>query len=38
MIVDGITAEAILGMDFLEANECVLDICNGGSWWQKIRK
>ena len=26
MIADGITAEAILGMDFLEANKCVLDI------------
>ena len=29
MIVDGITAEAIQGMDFLEANKCVLDICKG---------
>ena len=29
VIVDGITAEAILGMDFLEANRCVLDLCRG---------
>ena len=29
VIVDGITAEAILGMDFLEANRCVLDPCRG---------
>ena len=29
MIADGITAEAILGMDFLEANRCVLDLCRG---------
>ena len=27
VIADGITAEAILGMDFLEVNKCVLDIC-----------
>ena len=26
VIADGITAEAILGMDFLEANKCVFDI------------
>ena len=29
VIADGISAEAILGMDFLEANKCVLDICKG---------
>ena len=29
VIADGITAEALLGMDFLEANKCVLDICKG---------
>ena len=31
VIADGITctAEAILGMDFLEANRCVLDLCRG---------
>ena len=29
IIADGITAEAILGMDFLEANRCVLDLCHG---------
>ena len=26
VITDGITAEAILGMDFLEENRCVLDL------------
>ena len=29
VIVDGIAAEAILGMDFLETNKCVLDKCKG---------
>ena len=29
VIADGITVEAILGMDFLEANKCVLDLCRG---------
>ena len=29
VIADGITAEAILGMDFLEANRCVLDLHRG---------
>ena len=29
VIADGITAEAILGMDFLEANRCVLDLFRG---------
>ena len=31
VIADGITPKAILGMDFLEANKCVLDICKGES-------
>lgn len=34
MIADGITAEVILGMDFLEANKCVLGICN----WKLVAK
>ena len=29
VIADGITAEAILGMDFLEVNRCVLDLGRG---------
>lgn len=29
VIADGITAEAILGMDFLETNKCVLDLSRG---------
>ena len=29
VIADHITVEAILGMDFLEKNECVLDLCKG---------
>ena len=29
VIADGITAEAILGIDFLEANRCVLDLGRG---------
>ena len=29
MVADHITAEAILGMDFLEKNECILDLCKG---------
>ena len=29
VIADGITAETILSIDFLEANKCVVDICNG---------
>ena len=29
VIADEITAEAILAMDFLEANRCVLDLCRG---------
>ena len=29
IIADHITAEAILGMDFLDKNECILDLCKG---------
>ena len=29
IVADHITAEAILGMDFLEKNECILDLCKG---------
>ena len=29
IVPDYITAEAILGMDFLEKNECILDLCKG---------
>lgn len=29
IVADHITAEAILGMDFLEKNKCVLDLCKG---------
>ena len=29
VIADGITAEVILCMDFLEANRCALDLCRG---------
>ena len=28
VLVDHITAEAILGLDFLEGNKCVVDLCN----------
>ena len=29
MFAGGVKAEALLGMDFLEVNKCVVDICIG---------